>query len=128
MVFDRHVLAFHDADFAQAFAERSHIARIGGPVSDKPDHRHRRLLRPRRKRPSSYTAAKKADEFPPPHGAYPKAKDHGRSIAGWSASVARIAIKSGASALRALGLRQKRWKRRLNSCVRRRAGPGKDTE
>src|SRR5262249_17394727 len=40
------------------------------------------LLRVRRERPSGYTAADKGDEVPPPHGAYPKAKDHGRSIAG----------------------------------------------
>src|SRR5262249_46897958 len=36
-----------------------------------------RLLRVRRQRPCGYTAAEKCDEFPPPHGAYPKAKDHG---------------------------------------------------
>src|SRR5262245_6726651 len=41
-----------------------------------------RLLRARRERPSGYTAADECDEFPPPHGAYPKAKDHGLSIAG----------------------------------------------
>ncbi|SRR6266480_2572284 len=53
MVLDRHVLAFHDADFAEVFAERGYIVRagIGGPVSDKPDHRHRRLLRARREWP-----------------------------------------------------------------------------
>ena len=32
-------------------------------------------LRPRRNRPCRRTADK-CDEFPPPHGAYPKAKDH----------------------------------------------------
>src|SRR5262249_14546390 len=53
------------------------------------------LLRPRRKRPAGYTAAEKCDEVPPPHGAYPKAKDHGRSIAGLgAASVACINRKS----------------------------------
>src|SRR5262245_22849272 len=52
------------------------------------------LLRARRERPSGYTAADKCDEFPPPHGADPKAKDHGRSIAGVGvASVACIATK-----------------------------------
>jgi hypothetical protein len=56
-----------------------------------PDHRHRRLLRARRKRPSGYTAAEKCDEFPPPHGAYPKAKDHELIIAPC------IAAKSGPS-------------------------------
>ena len=39
------------------------------------------VLRTRRKRPSGDTATEKGDEFPPPHGAYPKAKDHGLSIA-----------------------------------------------
>src|SRR6516165_3744423 len=43
------------------------------------------LLRVRRERPCGYTAAKKRDEVPPPHGAYPKAKDHGLSIAGLGA-------------------------------------------
>jgi hypothetical protein len=40
------------------------------------------LLRARRERPSGYTAADKCDEFSPPHGAYPTANDHRRSIAG----------------------------------------------
>jgi len=39
--------------------------------------------------PSGYTAAEKCDEFPPPHGAYPKAKDHEPIIA-WC-----IAAESG---------------------------------
>src|SRR5262249_57363628 len=41
-----------------------------------------RLRRARRERPGDCGAAEKWDEAPPPHGAYPKAKDHGRSIAG----------------------------------------------
>src|SRR5262244_4557445 len=54
-----------------------------GSRPDVPDARHlARLLRARRERPCGYTAADKYDEFPPPHGAYPKAKDHGQSIAG----------------------------------------------
>ena len=54
VVLDRHVLALDVAGFIEAFAERGHKARvgIGRSVSDKPDHRHRRLLRPRRKRPA----------------------------------------------------------------------------
>jgi len=39
------------------------------------------LLRVRRQRPHC-RAANKVDEFAPPHGAYPKARDHGLSIAG----------------------------------------------
>src|SRR5262245_40332082 len=67
MVLDSHVLAFHDADFAEAFAERGYIARtgIGGPVSDKRDHRHCGLLRPRRERPPGRCAAEKRDEVAP---------------------------------------------------------------
>src|SRR5262249_15207865 len=38
-------------------------------------------LRARRERPRR-RAADEGDEVPPPHGAYPKAKDHRRSIAG----------------------------------------------
>src|SRR5262245_16564981 len=50
---------------------------------DAPDAPHfLALLRPRRERPGGRRAADKADEVPPPHGAYPKAKDHGLSIAG----------------------------------------------
>jgi hypothetical protein len=47
------------------------------------------LLPARRERPSGYTAAEKRDEFPPPHGAYPKDKDHELIIAPC------IAAKSG---------------------------------
>src|SRR5262245_34623057 len=39
------------------------------------------LLRARRKRPSGYSVAEKCDEVPPPHGAYPKAKDRELIIA-----------------------------------------------
>src|SRR5262249_11450618 len=59
------------------------------------------LLRARRERPSRRRAAEKGDEFPPPHGADPKAKDHGTKYSRcWGGSVARI--KSGA-------LRGARW-------------------
>src|SRR5262249_41368756 len=54
----------------------------GRPAVKESDHRHRRLLRVRGERPCYCRAAEKCDEFPPPHGAYPKAKDHGQSIAG----------------------------------------------
>jgi hypothetical protein len=69
VVLDRHVLAFHDADFAEAFAERGYIARAGtgGPVSDKSNHWHCRLLRPRRQRPRHRRAAEKRHELAPSH-------------------------------------------------------------
>src|SRR5262249_36838528 len=48
---------------------------------EKPDHRPG-WPAGRRERPGRRRATNNDDEFPPPHGAYPKAKDHGRSIAG----------------------------------------------
>src|SRR5262245_9964012 len=60
-----------DASLRIAFGNLNEHADPAHPVG---------LLRPRRERPRGYTV--KRDEFPPPHGAYPKAKDHGLSIAG----------------------------------------------
>ena len=47
--FDRDVLALDEAGFLQALAERGHEVRCGGErrAAEKPDHRHRRLLRMR---------------------------------------------------------------------------------
>src|SRR5215471_8540873 len=44
---NRHILALDVAGFVEAFTECSDMARrgIGRPVSDKPNHRHRLLLR-----------------------------------------------------------------------------------
>ena len=55
--------------FAEAFAETGDITCVafGRPVSDKPDHRHRRLLRTRRKRPCRHRTADKRDELAPSH-------------------------------------------------------------
>src|SRR5262249_18176789 len=47
----------------------------------KSDHRHRRLLRACRERPCGRSAAEECNELASPHGAYPKARDHGPSIA-----------------------------------------------
>ena len=66
MVLDRHVLALDVAGFVEALAKRSDSARIRRPAVDKSDNRHRRLLRPRRKRPCRRTAEQR-DEFAPPH-------------------------------------------------------------
>src|SRR5262249_59501382 len=41
--------------------------------------------RSRRERPRRRSAAEERDEVAPPHGSYPKAKDHGLSIAGLGA-------------------------------------------
>src|SRR5262249_25966903 len=77
----------------QAATECGHHMRriIGGLSVEEANHGHPRLLRARRERPSSRTTAEKRDEFPPPHGAYPKAKDHELIIAPC------IAAKSGHS-------------------------------
>ena len=67
-IFDRHILALDIAGFFQALAERGQ--RCGVLVrryaAEEPDHRHRRLLRPRRKRPGR-RAAEKRDEIAPLH-------------------------------------------------------------
>src|SRR5262249_28515993 len=55
--------------FAEAFAERSRIARggIGRPNVDEADDRHRRLLRARRERPGGRRTAEQCDELAPLH-------------------------------------------------------------
>src|SRR5262245_16091084 len=51
-VFDQDVLALDIASLLHALVERGHpVKRREWVVSEKPDHRHRRLLRTRRKRP-----------------------------------------------------------------------------
>src|SRR5215472_16554208 len=69
VVLDHHVPALDVAGFAEAFAERSRIARggIGRPTVDEADDRQRRLLRPRREWPHSRRAAEQCDECAPFH-------------------------------------------------------------
>src|SRR5262249_5025433 len=111
-IVDPHVAADGPAQFPEPLQERRiaglcfRLVRSDGGKHADPPH-PLALLRARRERPRYCRAAVKCDEFPTPHGAYPKAKDHGRSIAvlavgQWRASQ----IKSGASARRALGHRQ----------------------
>jgi hypothetical protein len=47
------------------FAQAQRIVQLPGGVAEKPDHRHRRLLRLRDKRPRC-RAAKRTNEFSPP--------------------------------------------------------------
>jgi hypothetical protein len=82
-VFDRQVLALDIAGFLQPLPEGNHtvifgLSRLG---AQPPDHRQRRLLRARRERPGGRRTAKKGYELASPHGAYPKAKDRGLTIA-----------------------------------------------
>jgi hypothetical protein len=67
VVLDEHVLALDVAAFAEAFGECGCMARgaIERPTTDKPDHRHRWLLRPCRQRPRRRAAAKQDDKFAP---------------------------------------------------------------
>src|SRR5207253_2656233 len=68
-MFDSHVLALDIAQFGKTLTEGSHDLRpLGkGCGAEKPDHRHRPLLRPCRQRPSRRRAAEKGDELPPLH-------------------------------------------------------------
>src|SRR5262249_31060133 len=60
--FDRHVATFTVAGFVQAFVECCRDARFGPAKTDNPDHRQRRLLRPRRQRPRRCRAADESYE------------------------------------------------------------------
>jgi hypothetical protein len=79
---DRHVLAFDVAGFIEAFAELGHKARggIGRSVSDKRDHRQRRLLRARSKGPRDCSTAEKRDELASLHVSPIRATSHARPI------------------------------------------------
>ena len=59
-IFDRDVAAFDVAGFAQPFEKSGQLPRVifGRSRIDKPNHRHRRLLRTRRQRPRCRRAAK----------------------------------------------------------------------
>src|SRR5262249_14209690 len=63
--FNRHVAAFDVSGFPQAFAEclQAFDAILRRTASDKPDHRHCRLLRARRERPRGRRAAHERDEL-----------------------------------------------------------------
>ena len=69
MILDRNVLALEISRFAQPDPECSNSTREGMrcPTVNKSDHRHYRLLRPRRERPSSRCASEQRDELAPCH-------------------------------------------------------------
>jgi hypothetical protein len=87
-VIDPHVATDAPAQFLKALLERGDaglsflIVRSEVHLNPDPARAPTLLLCARRERPSRYTAAEKCDEFPPPHGAYRKAKDHRLTIAG----------------------------------------------
>src|SRR6516165_1614941 len=67
-IFGRDILALDITGFLQTLAERGHeVCCIGKRrTPEEPDHRHRRLLRPRREWPRG-RATDKHDELAPPH-------------------------------------------------------------
>jgi hypothetical protein len=67
--FDRNVLAFHKPGLAQTLAKRSHKMpeTLGRTVPEKPNHRHRPLLRARGERPGDGRTAENCDELSASH-------------------------------------------------------------
>ena len=68
-VFDHDVAAIDVTGLAQPFEKGRQLWRVvlGRSDVEKPDHRHRRLLRTRRKRPCCRSTAEKVDELAPLH-------------------------------------------------------------
>src|SRR5262245_51316858 len=68
MIFDRDVLAFAIAGFLQTLPKGRYAVGVDfwSPEVDQSDHRHRRLLRPRRQRPRR-RAAEQRDDLAPTH-------------------------------------------------------------
>ena len=68
-VFDRDVLAFDIPRVLQALAKSAQAIRetFRRYRAEETDHRHRRLLRPRRERPRRHRAAEQRNELPPSH-------------------------------------------------------------
>ena len=68
-IVDHDVPAINETDFAQPLTKRRQKigARLRPTIMEKPDHRHRRLLRARRERPRSCRATEQRDERAAPH-------------------------------------------------------------
>jgi hypothetical protein len=74
----------------------------------KPDHRHRRLLRPRREGPSRRNTTKKCDEFPSPHG-FTRAEDdvgYEKSITSSGSRIVPFVTAQAGQRMSALGQKQ----------------------
>src|SRR5215472_12910252 len=63
-VLDRDIAVFDKANLAQSITERCRMIGVFCGIIEKPDHRHRRLLRPRCERPRG-RAAERDNEFSP---------------------------------------------------------------
>ena len=74
-VLDRDIASWREAVFAQATEELGVMRKSGllGDAAEPADHRHRRLLRPRRKRPGGCRAAEERDEL----ATFPSMEMHG---------------------------------------------------
>src|SRR5262249_8395720 len=79
--FDRHIAAFDEACFVQAFAERGHntCTQLRRTGIYKSNHRQRRLLRARCERPCCCRAAKQRDELAPLHSITSSTKEISRA-------------------------------------------------
>src|SRR5262249_52428977 len=78
---DRNVLAFDIAGLRKAATETGHewFVLLGRCRIEEPDPRHRRLLRPRRERPSRRSAAEECDELAARHSITSSASKRGHS-------------------------------------------------
>src|SRR5262249_41847384 len=74
-VLNREVLAVDQTRFTQALPKRCHTIGVGlrGAGTEEPDHRHTRLLRPRREGPCS-RSTKERDEFAAFHSSVSRAR------------------------------------------------------
>src|SRR5262249_906860 len=87
-VLDRHVPSFDIALSIQPPAKRRQNVGIGFgiPGAEPADHRHRRLLRPRRERPSNRSVAEKHEEFASPEAEHRTTPTR----QGWSSELAWV--------------------------------------
>jgi len=65
VIFDQNVATIDETGFAQSSSECRNVvgARRERPIMEKPNHRHRRLLRVRRERPRHRRPGKQCHEF-----------------------------------------------------------------
>src|SRR5262249_17591734 len=92
-VFDRYILALDIAGFGQALTEGGSHRRVrpGRRTVEKPDHRHRRLLRARRLRPCRRRAAEQRYELASFHSITSSAR--ASSVAGTSRPSALAVVR-----------------------------------
>jgi len=66
-IIQRYILAFPKAGFLKATMEICNQWGVRSKPAEKADHRHRRLLHPRRKRPRNGSTTEQRNEVAPPH-------------------------------------------------------------